>query len=155
MSKEHDYSMNLAEGVDDADVAFIRTHLRDYNDSLSEYHRLTRPVENGPQPLQLYMRDEDQHIHGGLIAMTHWKWLDIDLLWLDESIRNKGYGTRLIQEAEKIAIKRGCLWSRVSTYSFQAPEFYQKLGYEVWGVVENYPPGHNEIFLKKTLVMPQ
>ncbi|MEH2166604.1 MAG: hypothetical protein V7K41_08010 [Nostoc sp.] len=56
--------------------------------------------------------------------------------------------------AEQEAVNRGCLNVYVFTYSFQAPEFYQHLGYEVFGELADFPPGHRRYFLKKNLQKP-
>jgi ribosomal protein S18 acetylase RimI-like enzyme len=57
----------------------------------------------------------------------------------------------LLQEAEAIAVKRGCHHSHLDTYSFQAPEFYEKQGYRRFGELPDYPPGHTRYFLRKDL----
>jgi hypothetical protein len=51
--------------------------------------------------------------------------------------------------AEEEAIRRGCCHAYLDTFDFQAPGFYRKLGYSEWGVLEDFPPGHQRIFLKK------
>jgi ribosomal protein S18 acetylase RimI-like enzyme len=60
-----------------------------------------------------------------------------------------GYGKELVSKAEHIAKERGCISAQTFSYSFQAPEFYQKLGYEIFGIIDDYPNGIKKYFLKK------
>ena len=57
----------------------------------------------------------------------------------------------IAEAAENEARKRGCRHVRLFSYSFQAPDFYQKRGYEVFGVLEGYPPGERQVWLRKDL----
>ncbi|MGW0556124.1 GNAT family N-acetyltransferase [Streptomyces sp. NPDC002926] len=89
---------------------------------------------------------------GGLTALTWGRWLQVDLLWVADAHRGTGLGTRLLEEAERTAREdRGCLYARLETWDFQAPEFYRKRGYAVVGRVEDYPPGATEFILTKRL----
>ena len=62
-----------------------------------------------------------------------------------------GYGRRLLQTLEQEARAQQCHLAILDTYSFQAPDFYQRLGYEVFGVIDGYPRGYQKVFLKKRL----
>ena len=77
-------------------------------------------------------------------------WLFIRYLWVSEALRGKGIGRKLMADAEARALERGCHSAWVDTFSFQAPGFYPKLGYTVFGELD-YPPGHKRIFLQKRL----
>jgi ribosomal protein S18 acetylase RimI-like enzyme len=76
----------------------------------------------------------------------------VNLLWVSERLRGKGHGTRLIEAAEALAVERGAFGATLETHSFQAPDFYTKRGYEVFGRLEDFPPGHAKLFLRKRLV---
>lgn len=106
------------------------------------------------QPVTLVVRDARGQVIGGLLGMTYWGWLVIEILWLDESARGQGLGQQLVARAEQIAVERGCHSAHLDTMSFQAPDFYLKLGYTVWGQLDDLPRGHRRIFLKKSLVQP-
>jgi GNAT superfamily N-acetyltransferase len=86
---------------------------------------------------------------GGLIGRIAYDWLHVELLWLDDSIRKKGYGKILLRQAEEIALSSGCIGAHLDTFSFQAPDFYIRLGYEVFGQIENHPKGETRYYLKK------
>jgi N-acylglucosamine-6-phosphate 2-epimerase len=106
----------------------------------------------GNTSLTLAARNADQKIVGGLLAgfQPGWKWMRIDWLWVDESHRRTGVGRRLIEIAEGEGQKQGCLHVAVDTFEFQAPGFYEKLGYRVYAVQEDYPVGHRKFLLRKT-----
>ena len=86
---------------------------------------------------------------GGLHGYTHWGWLFISHLWVAEALRGQGYGTELVARAEHEAARRGCRRAYLDTYDFQALGFYQKRGYEVFGLLEGFPTGHRRYFLQK------
>lgn len=89
---------------------------------------------------------------GGLVGEIGWKWLFVELLWIAESHRGRGLGSRLLQAAEAAAIRRGARHAYLDTFDFQARPFYERHGYEVFGVLEDYPPGHRRFFLRRDLV---
>ena len=86
---------------------------------------------------------------GGVLGFTHWNWAFIKQLWVAEDFRGRGIGQRLIRAAEHEGIVRGCQHVHCDTFGFQALPFYQKLGYEVFGRLEDYPPGHTRYYLQK------
>ena len=93
----------------------------------------------------------DQSIVGGIIGETHWNWLFINLMWISKELRGKGFGHRLLLAAEEEGRKRGATHAYLDTFSFQAPEFYKRHGYQVFGVLEDFPPGHRRYYLTKEL----
>lgn len=104
------------------------------------------------RPLVLVVRDPAGAVAGGLWGRTLYRWLWVWFLVLPEELRGQGLGTRLVQAAEGEAAARGCLGAMLDTFSFQAPGFYRRLGYEVFGTVEDMPPGHHVQFMRKRLV---
>ena len=73
---------------------------------------------------------------------------------LPEEARGQGTGRRILIAAEEEAVRRGCRYAWLDTFSFQARGFYEKLGYSVFGTLEDYPAGHSRYFLRKTLGEP-
>lgn len=102
-------------------------------------------------PANFFLRDPRGEVLGGLLGQIWGKWLHVAYLWVAEMARRAGHGRMLIERAEQYAVERGCVGVHVSTFSFQARPFYEKLGYEVFGVLEGMPPGHSHFYLKKRL----
>ena len=103
------------------------------------------------RPLVLAARDAKGRLVGGLTGDLYWNALYIHLLWLRGSARGKGLGTQLMQEAERIARRARKELVVLSTYSFQAPGFYRRLGFRSIGRILNYPRGATRYFLVKRL----
>lgn len=97
------------------------------------------------------LRSPDGVVVGGVIGATYWDWLYINLMWLQEAFRGQGYGSRLLALAEQEARKRGAMNAYLDTFSFQAPDFYKKHGYEVFGELADFPAGHKRYFMRKQL----
>ncbi len=102
------------------------------------------------RPLSIrILRDEDDSCLGGLTGRTYWGWLYVDALWVREEQRGKGLGTELMRLAEKEAQSRGCHGAYLDTFDFQARSFYEKLGYSIFGELEDFPEEHTRYFMKK------
>jgi GNAT superfamily N-acetyltransferase len=121
----------------------IRERLNEFNFQIT--------VEDEYRPLALYARDDQGELVAGLLGGSYWGWLAIDILWVREDTRGQGLGSQLLQAAEAEALRRGCRHVHVDTHDFQAPDFYQRHGYTVWGVLEDLPPGHRRFSLQKSL----
>jgi GNAT superfamily N-acetyltransferase len=104
-------------------------------------------------PLAVFVRNKGEVV-AGLAGETYCGWLFIKYLWVSEALRDRGVGRELMARAEARARDRGCHSAWVDTFSFQAPGFYQKLGYEEFGRLD-YPPDHSRHFLRKRLRPPE
>ena len=102
-------------------------------------------------PVAYFLRADDDEIIGGLHGAIWGKWLYIKILWVAEPSRGRGCGRKLIESAEDYARRRGCIGAYLETFSFQARPLYEKLGYEVIGQIDGYPPGHKFFFMRKLL----
>jgi len=102
----------------------------------------------------VFVRNDGGALVAGLDALVEGGWLFVDNLWVDESLRRRGIGRLLVAEAERVAIERGCHSAWLDTFSFQAPGFYQKLGYTIFATL-GHPPEHQRHFLRRTLAVPQ
>lgn len=90
--------------------------------------------KRGHKPIEFFaffIRDENNQIFGGCSCCNLYGCLYIDQLWIEESLRGKGYGTQLIMSAEKLGRELGCKFSAVNTMDWEALVFYNKLGYQV------------------------
>jgi GNAT superfamily N-acetyltransferase len=101
--------------------------------------------------IRVFLRDHEGRVVGGAMASLFGGWVHITLLWVEESLRGQGHGAELMNRVEREAMKLGCRCAHVDTFSFEARPFYERLGYEMFGVLEDYPEGHCKYFLKKRL----
>ena len=98
------------------------------------------------------IKDTNGEIVAGINSVLYcWKCLYIDILWVKEEFRHDGYGSALLDEVEKIAKEKGCKLVHLDTFDFQAKDFYQKQGYEIFGVLDNCPEEHERYFMKKNI----
>ena len=102
-----------------------------------------------PTPLVVLVLDEAGAVVGGLTGRTSAAWLYVELFWLPEVLRGTGLGTQVMAEAEAEVVRRGCIGAHLDTYDYQAPGFYRRLGYEVFGSIEDHAPGHTRFWMKK------
>lgn len=117
---------------------------------ISEYNTEKAGPDNG-RNLCFLLQDASGETIGGIIGATHWNWFYINLMWIREDFRNQGYGSQLMARAEEEARHRGAEYAYLDTFSFQAPDFYRRHGYEVFGELADFPPGHRRLYLKKKL----
>jgi GNAT superfamily N-acetyltransferase len=99
----------------------------------------------------VFLKDASGKIFGGIQAHFDTESAYIEVLWVDEKLRKKGYGKKLLDAAEQEAIKHGCAFSIVDTLAFQAEGFYLKSEYESMGEIKKYWYEHSRIFLRKIL----
>jgi GNAT superfamily N-acetyltransferase len=97
------------------------------------------------------VRGRHGRLLGGLILQSYWRESYIELLWLSDRARAKGHGSALLQEAERRAKRRGSRLIHMNTYSFQAPGFYKKQGYRLFGSISGSPRGATRYFYVKRL----
>ncbi len=104
-------------------------------------------------PVTIAARDDRGAVVGGLAGEIRpaWKWLYVQQLWISEEYRQRGIGQQLLRAAEAEARRLGCLYAALDTLDFQARPFYEKEGYRVWAVRDDYPPGHQQFYLRKAL----
>lgn len=117
---------------------------------LDHYNR-EQAGEEKYQRLCFVLHAPDQEIVGGILGEIYWDWLHVDLLWVKEELRGRGYGHQLLLRAEKEARQRGVKSVFLDTFSFQAPDFYKKHGYQIFGELGDFPRGHTRYFFTKQL----
>jgi len=102
-------------------------------------------------PLAILARDGTGALLGGLEGASHWRWLYVRRLWVAPAQRGRGLGGRLLEEAEARARARGCVGVYIDTFDPGAAAFYERRGFARVGVIADFPPGHERIFLSKPL----
>jgi GNAT superfamily N-acetyltransferase len=135
--------MELTDQPRSEDVQFLENQI--------DEHNMERTGRRDFRPLAVYLRNERGGIIAGLYGFTWAGWLEIKFVWVRQDLRGQGYGRQLVQAAEAEARARGCNRVCLDSYSFQAPTFYQRLGYEIFGSLQDFPAPHRRVFLTRTL----
>ena len=117
---------------------------------LSTYNK-EKAGDNHFQRLCFVIKESEEEILGGVMAEVYWEWLYIDLLWVKDDLRGQGYGRQLMETVEMKARELGAKNAYLDTFSFQVPGFYETLGYQVFGELQDFPPGQERFFMKKEL----
>jgi GNAT superfamily N-acetyltransferase len=103
-----------------------------------------------PTPdISLVLKNSNGTIVGGVITSMLTGVMHLEVLWIDEMYRGRGYGKALVLHVENIGKKKGYPASQTWTFSFQAPEFYQRIGYKLVGTFDGYTDGVTEHILRK------
>ena len=127
------------------DMKFVLDGLTKFNDSNLGHIEIKK--------LGVFLKDDDGNIAGGVQPICFAKWVYITHLWINEQHRGEGFGRKLLLEAETKAKQLGCEISMLDTFSFQAPEFYEKFGYKMIAKIEDNPiEGVAKYYYKKQLV---
>jgi GNAT superfamily N-acetyltransferase len=143
------YQFTEATGDVADERAFLAAQIRHLNDERSSHHRAVRAEP--PTPLTLLLRGRSGRLVGGLAATTYWGWLEVETLWLHPDLRGRGFGRALLRHAEHVALQRGCSAAFLTTFSFQARDFYLRLGWVIVGELADYPPGASYCWMRKAL----
>ncbi len=120
------------------------------SDGLLSYHAQQGHPRKS-EKLSIFLKDENGKAHAGIIVTFLWNGMHIDSLWVDSELRGKGYGTQLMKMAEEEAVKRRCTIAYTDTFTWQAPGFYEKLGYTLYGNLDNFPEGNALKYYRKNL----
>jgi len=107
--------------------------------------------DQGYKRICFVLHSPNEEVAGGLIGEIYWGWFYVDLLFIKEDLRGKGYGSRILMLAEEEARKNNAMNAFLDTFSFQSPDFYKKHGYQVFGELKDFPPGHTRYYLTKQL----
>lgn len=138
-----EYRFLYTDDPDDAAHSTIGFGVRDFN--------VQQAGDNNYQALCFFVHGPDEQVVGGLIGATYFGWFYVDLLWVTEALRGRGFGGRLLALAEEKARERGATGVYLDTFSFQSPRFYENHGYRVFGSLPDFPPGHQRYFMMKEL----
>ena len=138
-----DNTLSIENNPSVEDVQYLEHQLYTYNATQTG-------IDDG-QWLAIFLRDQQETIKAGLKGWTWCGSCYIQALWVHETLRGHDIGTQLLQSAEHEARARGCDHMVLTSFSFQAPGFYQKLGYEVFAVLDEHPRSHRDYFLHKWL----
>ena len=114
------------------------------------YNRSNREPSKS-EPLNIYLEDEQGNLVAGMVAETFGNWLEIEYLYVGDDLRGQGIGSKILEMAENESRNRGCKYSFVDTFNFQAPKFYEKYGYKEVFALEKYPYTGERYYYTKEL----
>ena len=135
--------ITIPECPDETHEKAILAVLREHNE------RKAGPAGN--ELVAVLLTDETGQTVGGLWGRIYYDWMFIDMLVVPEGHRTGGYGSALMREADRIARIKGCVGMWLDTFEFQALGFYRKLGFELFGTIDDHPVGQRRFFLQKRL----
>ena len=135
--------MTIPDDPSEADREVVLAPLRAYN--------IRRGGDPEVRRLAVLLTNEKGDHVGGLWGKFSYDWLFVELLAVPEEYRGANHGKALMEQAEEIARTKGCIGIWLDTYEFQARGFYEKLGFEVFGELNDHPIGQKRFFLRKRL----
>jgi len=141
--------IELATAPSAAELSVLSRGIKDFN----RRHLSEAVVIEEDTRFAVFAKNNNGEIVGGIRATAFWNYCIIELLWLAEESRGNGIGAKLMEQAEAHALAQGFKFMRTETLSFQARPFYEKMGYKVFGELEDYPPGHTTYCLVKSLAL--
>ena len=136
-------TFETTDAPDPKDVAFIGSSLAAFN------HADVGASER--RTLAVHVRDAEGGLVAGLWGYTAWGWLYVQWLFVAEVARGQGIAGRMLAAAEEEAVRRACHGALIDTFSPKAEAVYRRRGYEVFGVLPDFPVGRSRVFLKKRL----
>ena len=141
---KHERVVTVTDAPDPRVETVIGNGLRRYNAQQSGI--------DDSRPLAVVVSDPETHeVVGGICGRTSLGVLFVDLVYLPDELRGGGLGSRILKAAEDEGRRRGCRAAVLYTISFQAPDFYARRGWRVFGEIPCDPPGTRRIFMTKTL----
>lgn len=134
----------ITDDGNEQDIGEIYEMLKEYN--------LSNREQSENVPIGIFVENENNRKMAGLTGETFGNWLCIHYLFVAEHLRREGVGSKLLKAAEQEALRRGCKYAFVDTFSFQAPMFYEKHGYKEAFTLNNYPYTGKRYYYTKELI---
>ena len=138
---------DLTDSPTPAELAVIDAGLDAFNQAQNELSNVRKLVVTA--------HDEARSIQGGALGRTWGECCELLQLWVAESSRRKGIARSLVQRFEREASVRGCKLVYLDTFSFQAPGFYEALGYKAVLVTRGFTGGIAKYTMHKSLAGPR
>lgn len=139
-------TVTVEPNADPADLQVVQRGLRAFN--------VANIGEPDERAVNVFLRNPEGRVVGGLVGHIKWKWLYVGKLWVDDTHRGQGAGSRLMDAAEQYARDQGATDVSLDTFGYQARPFYEKRGYRLFGTLDGFPPGGRQFFLTKSLRLP-
>jgi len=117
------FTLSFEENPDQEDIQVLIRGITDYAKQQRGFNALDF--------FAFFIRDENNTIVGGCNGGTLYGGLHIDSLWVSDAIRNKGWGTKLVDAALTYGKEKNCNFATVNTMDWEALNFYKKLGFKI------------------------
>ncbi|WP_422138342.1 GNAT family N-acetyltransferase [Endozoicomonas sp. ALC020] len=133
----------LNKKPNEEDISDIRERLKSYN----------RPFLEGvkDESIVCYCNGLNGEKVAGIVGRIRGKWLLVEYLWVSESQKGNGIGSKLLLNLETHAMSEGCHSSMLHTASFQAEPFYRKHGYKTQMILDDYCENIDVYYMTKQL----
>jgi len=138
--------LTFSDTPTEREINLIRQRMAEYNRAQTNGEYDKPGIE-----INMVLKDSEGNVVGGISASTQVRVMYLETLWVADEYRKRGYGRDLVLAAERAGFENGCITSHTWSLSFQAPGFYQKIGYEVLGIYDGYPDGITESVLGKRI----
>ena len=120
------------------------------DDGLGDANLAAAPLHE-VRALGCFAHDDGGGVIGGAVGRTWGECCELQQLWVQPEHRGGGLGTALLRAFEARAAERGCRLVYLETFSFQAPEFYRRLGYETVHANAHFPHGISKHLMQRQL----
>lgn len=144
MKEQRKEEIKIGIGCNEDEVKYITKRIIEFNDNKIKNKKEVEKIN-------LFLRDNEGKVCGGILSIKFLNCLRIHLYWIDEEYRSLGYGKKLLSEVDKIAKEKGCDLIYFNTYSFKNPEFYKKHDYRLIGIEDNYDRKYKRYYFKKKI----
>lgn len=128
------------------DRDFIRKQVINHN-----LASLPESVKRVYEEVSFIVRNDQDDIVGGITGTAFWEHMHVDFLWVHPDARGQGLAVQLLSRLESRARELQCRLMIVETFSFQAPGFYRKQGFQEFGAVKDFPQGETKHYFEKRL----
>ena len=131
----------MCEGSQQKGFEKVRTALTAFNEKVLGTKRKTALMT-------ACMGDE---VVGGISFKWYGESAILDVVVVEEKWQHQGIGKQLLDAVEKEFLRQGCRQICVGMEDFQAPAFYQKLGYKLVGTTPKYINGRDHLMFRKEI----
>ena len=128
---------------------YVKFNLHKYNEDNCNYIKQNSSYAHNNKINGDFIIYDGKKIIGGALGIVMWAWYYLTDFYIDKKYRNLGIGKKVIEQVENFAKRNNALGVRIDSWNFQAPKFYQKLGYKIWGKFDDCPPGTTHYYMYK------
>ncbi len=128
---------------------YVRFNLHKYNQKNCEYISKNSSYAHNNKINGDFIIYDNDNVIGGVLGHIIYGWYHLTDFYINEKYRKQGFGSKVIENIEQFARKNNALGVKIDSWDFQAPKFYQKLGYSIWGSFNDCPPGTVHYYLYK------